>query len=106
MIDRTPPPNSIAADILGKHSSLTAAKTLLAQITDMKESLSDFNSCVESPPGTSCSSDESEEDLRNKVKSKNMNDRKREKKRKRRSAQTPSKEDFLIKKPNTQKSPQ
>ena len=108
LIDRTLPPNSIAADILGKHSSLTAAKTLLAQITDMKESLSDFNSCVESPTGTSCSSDECEEDLRNKnvVKAKNMNDKKREKKRKRRSVQTPSKEDFLIKKQNTQKTPQ
>ena len=36
----------------------------------------------------------------------NMNDKKREKKRKRRSVQTPSKEDFLIKKANTQKTPQ
>ena len=108
LTDRTPPPNSIAADILGKHSTLTAAKTILAQIADMKESLSDFNSCVESPPGSSSSSDDNDDDLKEKytLNHMNMNDKKREKKRKRRSVQTPSKEDFLVKKANTQKTPQ
>ena len=108
MTDRTPPSNSIAAEIIGKPSSLTAAKTLLAQIADLKESLSDFNSCAESLPESSTTSDDTSDDLEEKteVNSKNMNEKKREKKRKRKSVQTPSKEDFLRKKANHQKTPQ
>ena len=108
LTDRTPPPNSIAAEIIGKPSSLTAAKSLLAQIADLKESLSDFNSCAESLPESSTTSDDTSDDLEEKteVKSKNMNEKKREKKRKRKSVQTPNKEDFLRKKANHQKTPQ
>ena len=60
LIDRTPPPNSLAADILGRSTSVAAAKSLLSQLSDMQESLSEFNSCL-----SSSSSDESGEDLKN-----------------------------------------
>ena len=108
LIDRTPPPRSLAAEILGGSTSLAATKSLLTQIHDLQDSLSDFNSCKESPSCSSSSSDEGGGDLKDssKVNYKTMNEKKREKKRKRKAAQTPPKEEFLTKKLNTQKSPQ
>ena len=107
LIDRTPPPKSLAAEILGRSTSLTAAKSLLTEIADLQDSLSEFNSCKSSSSCSSSSSDEGGDDLKDnsKVNSKTLNAKKREKKRKRKAAQTPTKEEFLTKKLNTQKSP-
>ena len=107
MIDRTPPPKSLAAEILGRSTSLAAAKSLLTEIADLQDSLSEFNSCKSSSSCSSSSSDEGGDDLKDnsKVNSKTLNAKKREKKRKRKAAQTPTKEEFLTKKLNTQKSP-
>ena len=105
LVDRSPPPNSLSADILGlKPPILTAkAKGLLSSLSEIHDSLSDFNSCLES--SGSCSSSEQEVDLKEKgTVVKSMNDKKREKKKKRKLKLTPSKEQ-LLKKPNTQQTP-
>ena len=107
LLDRTPPPNSLAADILGSSNlNLGAAKSLLSKISDMQETLSDFNSCAESFQDSSSSSDESEPLKQITNIAKTLNDRKRERIRKRKMKQTPDKGQFLLKKPNTQKTPQ
>ena len=64
IIDRAPPPaDSLAAVILA--NNLAVRSSLLSSIADMKDSLSDFNSCVESQStsDTSDTSDASEEEL-------------------------------------------
>ena len=50
ILDRSPPANSLAADILGATGSFTmrAKKSILANIADIQESLTDFNSCQDS----------------------------------------------------------
>ena len=108
LVDRSPPPRSLAAEILGRSTSLETAKSLLTQIADLQDSLSEFNSCKESASSSSSSSDEGGEDLKDnsKVNCKTLNEKKHEKKRKRKAAQTPPKEEFLAKKLKTQKSPQ
>ena len=108
ILDRSPPPNSIAAQLLAS-SNLTkiSSKALLSDIADIRGSLSDFNSCIESTGDTSNDSEDGITDLgkENLEHPKTMNDQKRLKKRKRKLAITPGKEDFL-KKPNNQNSPQ
>ena len=52
------------------------------------------------------SSGDSDNNLKEGSRFKTMNEKKRERKRKRKLAQTPTKEEFLNKKANTQKSPQ
>ena len=111
-LDRSPPPNSLAADILGKSQnfSLGAAQSLLSQIADMKDSLSDFNSCAEEFSDSSSNSNDCDRDLEEdymyKVKNTTAKERKREKRRKRKLSQTPDKDFFLVKKPNIGASPQ
>ena len=104
LMDRTPPPNSIAADILGSNLSFQAAKALWTKIAEVQDSLSDFKSCVSS----GSSSDESADDLKKveNVKYVTANERKREKRKKRKLTQTPDKDQFLLKKANLQASPQ
>ena len=77
-----PPAESIAADILNTR------KTLLSDIKDLKDQLSDFGSCVSEQPGSS--SDESD---RYSVGSKKVS------KLKRKAGKTPIKSDEKLKKP-------
>ena len=110
LVDRTPPDNSLAAYILGKSHGFASARSLLSQIADIQESLSDFNSCTEFSADSACSSDENDDILNLKenggINFNSMNEKKREKKRKRKLLQTPTKDQFLIKKANTKPSPQ
>ena len=110
--DRIPPPNSIAAEILGKSPSLTftAGKSIFSNIRDIQESLSDFASANDSVSDASVEPSSSSDDTALK-KDQNQgfrtaNDKKRSKRYKRKLALTPSKEDFVLKKPNNQTSPQ
>ena len=107
IIDRSPPPHSLAAEILcSRRLSSTIKTNIMASIADIQESLSDFNSCVESSGEGSVSSDDDCDTLKvdKKGEPKSLNDRKREKKLKRKLVLTPSKEDFF-KKPNRHTSP-
>ena len=107
LTDRTPPHESLAADILGKDRTSLAVKSILASISDMQETLSDFNSCAESlGEGSDSSADEEVENLKSveNIISRSLNDKKRERKAKRKLALTPGKHQFL-KKPNTYTSP-
>ena len=105
-IDRTPPAKSLAADILGLNLpkvTLSTSKSILSSISQIQESLSDFNSCVESQESSSSSS-EGEADLKQNEDFKTANEKKREKKNKRKIKWTPNKDQFL-KKQNIQTSP-
>ena len=107
LTDRTPPLESLAADILGKDRSSLAVKSILASISDMQETLSDFNSCAESlGEGSDSSADDEVVNLKSdeNIISRSLNDKKRERKAKRKLALTPGKHQFL-KKPNTFTSP-
>ena len=108
IIDRSPPTNSLAAELLAS-SNLTriSRQNIMSDIADIQGSLSEFNSCIESSEESSSTSEnEVDKNLKNEniVKHVTMNDKKRQKKRKRKSASTPGKEDFL-KKQNIQSSP-
>ena len=108
MIDRSPPPNSLAAELLAgkdsEHSWKASTRSILSSLADIQNSLSDFNSCVESTNDGTSSSDEAETG-KEISEGKTANDKKREKKRKRKLACTPEKEQFL-KKQNLKISPQ
>ena len=101
IIDRTPPPNSLACEILESRKVSQALRTsILSNIADIQESLSDFNSCAESL-GESCdSTDDGELDLKkdDNHEFKSSNEKKRAKKLKRKLSLTPGKEQFLKKK--------
>ena len=105
LIDRTPPPNSLSADILGFNPPMLSAKAkeLFSSISEIHDSLSDFNSCLDSS-GASSSSEQAEDLKDDYIPIKSMNDKKREKKKKRKLKLTPSKEQ-LLKKPNRQTTP-
>ena len=106
LYNRTPEPNSLAADLLAAPSLKSAKSALLKDIADLTESLSDFNSCVESATDVSSSSDDGDTPAKPENKEfKSMNERKRCKKAKRKLLVTPDKEEF-VKKLNNQKSPQ
>ena len=100
LMDRTPPPNSIAADVLGSNLSFQAAKALWTKIAEVQDSLSDFKSSV-----SSASSSDGLKQVEN-VKFVTSNEKKREKRKKRKLALTPDKDQFLLKKANLQNSPQ
>ena len=105
IIDRSPPVNSLAAEILASRSTLSslASKSILPNIADIQDTLSDFNSCIES---TGESSEDEEDFLKKKPfdTANTLNDKKRQKRLKRKLNLTPGREDFL-KKPNNQISP-
>ena len=98
---RTPPRNSIAAEILANPSQhLISNKSLLTSIKDMKEALSDFNSCnstLDSSSSSDCASET--HDL------KNSNSVSIGKKKRKKKSKSFERGDFL-KKLNTQQSPQ
>ena len=102
-MNRSPPPDSLIADILClNRPSLTlkeSSRSIMSNISQIQESLSDFNSCLESS-----SSDEEASVLEEESVLKTANEKKREKKKKRKLKLTPGKEQFL-KKQNTQISP-
>ena len=103
---RTPPPGSLAAEILEQQSNsatphFTIAKTLLNNLTEMTSKISDFESCVSS------ADDERDSDADTKSEDhdeKSMIDKKRHYKQKRKHSTTPNR-DFFLKKPNTSSSP-
>ena len=78
----------------------------MSDIADIRGSLSDFTSCIESTEDDSSHSNDDGDNLKHKdiVSPLTMNEKKRQKKRKRKSASTPGKEDFL-KKQNIKSSP-
>ena len=45
LLNRTPPPGSLAADLLGSNLP-RMSESIMSSIRDIKESLSDFNSCI------------------------------------------------------------
>ena len=104
-INRTPPPNSLAADLLGlglPSATLMSTRSIFSNISQIQDSLSDFNSCLESEESSGIS--EEEVDLEEDKEIKTANDRKRDKKNKRKIKWTPTKDQF-IKKQNIQSSP-
>ena len=107
--NRTPPPRSLASDILGLSPSLETSRLVLNSIRHLQDSLSDFKSCTGSDfsGGVSLSSsDDTDGDLKqNKELFTSANSKKRFRKQKRKLAVTPTKDSFL-KKPNLQVSPQ
>ena len=100
LVNRTPPKESLAAEILGTltpRPDLLRAKAILNEVKDMTDRLSDFGSCVSESSGT-CSDDSGDEsDIKGGFQT--MNEKKRNKKTKRKLKLTPGKEQFL-KKPN------
>ena len=100
MVNRTPPPNSLAADILGvkyPDLSLKGNKSIFTSIKDIQDALSDFNSCNSTLE--SSSDDSSYSDVADSFPLKNA-----QVKRKKKQKNLPGREEFL-KKPNTQVSP-
>ena len=107
--NRTPPPKSLASDILGLSPSLETSKLVLNRLRNLQDSLSDFRSCAGSDfsGGVSMSSsDDSDDNLKEKKEvDHTVHDKKRFRKQKRKLAVTPTKQ-FFLKKPNLQISPQ
>ena len=103
--DRSPPPHSLASELLVRSPSRATNQTIMDRIQNLRDSLSDFNSCLEY---SGDSSDEAESNLK-KVENQqfmSVNDKKRLKKHKRKiAAVTPTKDDFLIKKVSRTASP-
>ena len=103
---RTPPPGSLAAEILDHQTNsatphFTVAKTLLNNLTELTSKISDFESCVSS------ADDERDTDVDTKsedIDDKSANDKRRFSKQKRKHSTTPNR-DFFLKKPNTSSSP-
>ena len=92
---RTPPMGSLAAELLDSPSfppigSLAKTKSLLMDLKEMSERLSDFGSCKSS--SSEQSGGESDSNA-----FKTMNDRKRGYKKKRKASHTPDKDSFLKK---------
>ena len=109
LVNRTPPKNSLAADILGSKEGQVkqvqqhqvqqvplVKNSIMSSIKDIKEALSDFNSC-QSSLHESCTSSESTDDLKS---SQFVN----RKKRRRKTKNEFSRGDF-IKKQDTKASP-
>ena len=96
LINRTPPKHSLAAELLDSPSarpSLQKTKSVINELKDLTDRLSEFGSCISSPD-TSVS-DNADEENDSHIKSKNQ------KKKKRKHKVTPYKDSFL-KKPNLQ----
>ena len=97
-MNRTPPGDSLAADILNAVN--TFSKTKLA-VEELKDNLSDFTSCLSEMSSQGTSSAE-EADVEREVDDQTwvtMNDWKRKKRNKRKLSMTPDKEDFMKKPP-------
>ena len=99
LLDRTPPPGSLAADILLTPRPDLSRTHLL--VKELKEHLSDFGSCISE---SSESDDLKNESDAESLGSQSMNERKRLRKSKRKIKVTPGK-DYFLKKPNLVLSP-
>ena len=96
LTNRTPPKNSLAADLLATLGSSSAGvKLATAGSRDWSERMSDFNSCISQ--SDSSSSDYADRETVGNVGWKSMNDKKREKRKKRKNSLTPNKDLFLKK---------
>ena len=96
LYDRTPPRDSLAAEILGSQTpSLLRTESILNEMRTVSEHLSDFGSCL----SMSSSDSDSLEDTGASGGFQTLNEKKRNKKKKRKLKLTPGKEQFL-KKPN------
>ena len=114
LFDRTPPSISLAAELLQTQSQYSSirqktSKSILSNIADIQDALSEFGSCREessssSEGSESSSSVDGNDESFKIVGPRTLNERKRSRKNKRKLALTPGKEQFL-KKPNTQISP-
>ena len=67
LLDRSPPPNSLAAELLAS-SKLTriSSKAIMSDIADIRGSLSDFTSCIESTEDDSSHSNDDGDNLKQK----------------------------------------
>lgn len=102
IIDRTPPRNSLASELLQFETSrpdFHRTKAVMSELKELTQRLSDFESCVSH---NSSSSDDSEHEGLAIEGFKSVNEKNRIKKSKRKLKITPNKEDFL-KKPNNKK---
>ena len=96
LTNRTPPKNSLAADLLATLGSSSAGvKVATTEIRDWSERMSDFNSCI-SQSDSSSSEYADREEVSN-LGWKTMNDKKREKRKKRKNSLTPNKDLFMKK---------
>ena len=97
LLDRTPPGGSLADELLSTQVSrpgFLKAKSMLADLKDMNDRLSEFGSCK-----STSSESGGDEHVDEKLGYKSANEKKRIKKKKRKLKLTPGKEDFF-KKPN------
>ena len=90
---RSPPPGSIAADILSSGPVLLKTKSLLSDMKKMSEQLSEFGSCV-----SSLSESSGEESLVNNS-AVSVQSEKKKKKRKRMASSSPPDKNLFLKKP-------
>ena len=97
LCNRTPPRNSLAADILGTKKISLTNKSLMSSIKDMQEVLSDFNSCQSTLGDSTSSTDDLE-------KSETVSTSRKKRKKKGFSKFDYSRENF-IKKQDTKVSP-
>ena len=103
---KVPPAHSIAAELLDTEFArpdLIGTKSLLTEIRDMADKLSEFESCTSDLSESDSSSDHASLEIDGTGGFMSMNEKKRNKKFKRRLKLTPNKEEFL-KKPNLSKS--
>ena len=97
LINRAPPHQSIAAEIMGTCTSTSRERSRLL-VNEMTECLSDFNSCI-SDFSSDKSSDETDDNVKEVEKNNSVNDKKKAKRNKRKNSLTPNK-DFFLKKQN------
>ena len=99
LINRTPPHQSLAAEIMGTCNSTSRERSRLL-VNEITECLSDFNSCI-SDFSSDKSSDENDDKVKEVEKNNSVNDKKKAKRNKRKNSLTPNK-DFFLKKQNTE----
>ena len=97
LMDRIPPTGSLADELLGiqsARSGLLKTKSMLNDLKDMTDKLSDFGSCMSF---SDSSGEGSGEDNTENGGYKSLNEKRRNKKKKRKLKLTPGKEDFMKK---------
>ena len=99
LIDRTPPLNSLSAELIATESPCLLKTTyILNELKVMHEQFSDFGSCLSSL--SSSESSDSVDETESLGGFQTLNEKKRIKRQKRKLRETPNKEEFLVKKPN------
>ena len=100
---RTPPPGSLAQELLVSSQSFLKTKNLLDEMKSVSDVLSDFNSCLSSISASSNEEDSNQEKGES-VFSPQVGRKKKKKKRK--HSATPPDKNFFLKKQNAGKSPE